>query len=96
MLKKMDDEKKSYEQLRQELADAAEKINVGDTYGHYKHPEKPYRVKGFCILEANDEVAVMYEPLDQPGIVFARPVNVWLETVEWEGKTAPRFSKLTK
>jgi len=96
MLKYMNDEKKSYEQLRQELADAATKVNVGDMYGHYKHPDKPYCIKGFCVLEANDEVAVMYEPVDQPGVVFVRPVSVWLEAVEWNGTIVPRFTKITK
>lgn len=90
----MNNEKKSYEILQQELAAAADKITIGARYGHYKHPDKPYEVLGFVVWEENDEVAVMYQPIHEPEVVFARPVSVWLETVKWEGGTIPRFSRI--
>lgn len=89
-------EKKSYEQIKQELAEAFAKIEVGAIYAHYKHPELPYMIKGFAVWEATDEVAVLYQPLHEPEVVFVRPLKVWLETVDWEGKTMPRFVKVAK
>ena len=89
------DDKKSYEQLKQELADAARSIEVGGRYAHYKHPELPYIIKGFAIWEVTDEVAVLYQPVHEPAVTFVRPLKVWLETVEWEGKTVPRFVKIS-
>lgn len=88
------DEHKSYEQLRKELAEAATRILVGQLYAHYKHLDKPYKILGFVVWEATDQIAVLYQPIDKPDVTFARPVNVWLETVEWEGRTLPRFAKV--
>lgn len=90
----MNDEKKSYDQLREELATAGNKITVGGLYVHYKHPEKPYRIIGFVVWEEDDSVAVLYQPLQEPGVTFCRPFDVWLEVVKWEGKLIPRFSKV--
>lgn len=90
----MNDEKKSYEALKQELQEAASRVEVGGLYAHYKHSELPYKIKGFAVWEATDEVAVLYQPVHQPEVVFVRPLAVWLETVEWEGRAVPRFSKV--
>jgi hypothetical protein len=89
------DEHKSEEQLSRELAEAAKLVPVGSYYVHYKHPdwEHRYRVMGYAILEATDEVAILYQPMYMTGpIQFARAMHIWLETVEWEGKTVPRFA----
>lgn len=90
----MKDEKKSYDVLTQELKQAESKIQIGGLYAHYKHPELPYEVKGFAVWEATDEVAVLYQPLHQPEVVFVRPLTAWLETVEWEGKVLSRFTRV--
>lgn len=90
----MNDNKKSYEVLKQELRDAASKVEVGGLYAHYKHPELSYKIKGLAVWEATDEVAVLYQPVHQPEVVFVRPLTSWLEAVEWEGKTLPRFTKV--
>jgi hypothetical protein len=83
---------KSVEQIQQEIAEASEKVKVGGIYTHYKGADKRYKVLHFSSLEATDELCVVYQALYVPGdLSFVRPVSVWLETVEWEGKTVPRF-----
>ena len=79
--------------LKQELAAAAEQVEVGALYAHYKHPELPYLIKGLAILESTEEVCVLYEA-QHSGITFIRPLSSWLETAEWEGVQVPRFGKI--
>lgn len=92
------DEHKPEAQLSRELAEAAKLVPVGSYYVHYKHPdwEHRYKVVGFAVLEATDEVAVLYQPMymHEP-IVFARALRIWQESVVWDGKTVPRFAKIT-
>ena len=92
----MNDEKKSPETLEEELAEAATLVPVGAHYVHYKHPDDKHRyaIVGHVILEATDEVAVLYQALYiKQQIVFCRALQIWQETVEWEGKTVPRFAR---
>lgn len=92
------EEKKNPETLEKELAEAAKIVPVGAFYVHYKHPddEHRYKVVGYVILEATDEVAVLYQALYiTQQVVFCRALRIWQETVEWEGKTVPRFTRVT-
>ena len=90
----MQDQHKPREQILRELKEAGEKIEKGAQYAHYKHPEQPYTIYDFCVLEATDEICALYGPTDEPRIRFVRPVSVFLETVEWEGETLPRFRRV--
>jgi len=83
--------------LAEDIAAAGKLVETGALYAHYRHPQLPYRVTGFTILEASDEVAVLYmaqEPGSLP-VLFARPLSSWLEAVEHDGKTILRFRKLS-
>ena len=83
-------------ELHQALRAAGSQVEVGARYAHYKSPDHPYRVTGFAILEATDEVAVLYEVQEaDQRVVFARPLSSWLETVEWQGRTVPRFARVS-
>ena len=82
------------EELARELEAAREHVLVGGRYTHYKHPDRPYRVASLGILEASEEVAVVYEAEYGERIAFVRPLASWLETVEHEGLRVPRFSPL--
>ncbi|MFA5004020.1 MAG: DUF1653 domain-containing protein [Candidatus Saccharimonadales bacterium] len=84
-----------FEELRVDLADAATKVEVGAHYAHYKHPEDLYRVVGFTILEATDEVAVRYSALHEPNVEFARPLANWLSIVEHDGRHVERFQQIS-
>src|SRR5579871_6228159 len=90
---------KSEEELSRELAEAAKLVPVGRAYVHYKHPDWAHRyvIVGYAILEATDEVAILYQPMYmRERIIFARALRIWQENVEWEGKLVPRFSIVTE
>jgi hypothetical protein len=81
-------------QLIEELELAAASIPVGAAYAHYKHPELQYIIIGHCILEANDETAVLYQAQYGSKLTFARAVSIFMEHVEWNGESVPRFASV--
>ncbi len=81
-------------ELAQEIEEAKRKITIGAEYWHYKNRDKVYKVTGLGFLEASDELCVIYQAQYGKKLTFVRPLSVWLENVEWEGKTVPRFNKL--
>lgn len=86
----------SQDELATLVKEASTKVGVGATYAHYKHPDDNfYVVRGIALIEATDEPAVIYESQYGAGITFVRPVSVWCEDVEWNGKQVPRFVKVS-
>jgi hypothetical protein len=81
-------------ELARALQLAAKQVKVGAQYAHYKNPDLTYVVVGHVILEATDEPAIMYQAQYGKKITYARALSIWLETVEWQGKTVPRFVKI--
>jgi len=86
------DEHKPPKQLSKELNEAKQKVVEGGTYVHYKHPAKTYKIVQVAVLEATDEVAVVYRAQYGEGFTFVRTLREWLELVDWEGKTVSRFT----
>ena len=85
-------EHKNPQQILAEITAASQQITLGGTYVHYKG-DKHYKVLHFATLEATDELCVVYQPLYcETSLLFVRPVSVWLEMVEREGKTVQRFT----
>ncbi len=84
--------KKSDDQLKVDIQSAGEKIVLGGVYQHYKCSDKQYKILGFATFEATNELCVIYKALYGAEFTFVRQVSIWLETVEWESKTVPRFS----
>ena len=80
-------------ELAKEIEDAKSKVAIGSKYWHYKGRDKVYEVIGLGFLEANDELCVIYQAQYGERLTFLRPLTIWLEQVEWEGKTVPRFTK---
>lgn len=81
--------------LVQKLADAAERVEVGATYVHYKRLDRSYEVTELAILEATEEVAVVYRALYGDELTFIRPLSNWLEPVTLEdGKRVARFMRI--
>jgi hypothetical protein len=80
--------------LANEIEKAKTKVTIGAKYWHYKGKEKVYEVIGLGFLEATDELCVIYQAQYGERLTFLRPLAIWLEQVEWEGKTVPRFTKL--
>jgi hypothetical protein len=82
------------DELSNLIQEAKQKIEVGATYRHYKAPDMTYEVKDIVIQEVDNAPCVIYQAQYGNRISFSRPVNVWLEEVEFEGKTVPRFKKI--
>ncbi len=79
--------------LRARLDEAERLVPQGARYVHYKHPEVPYCIKGHAILEADEEVAVIYQQEGSNRLTFVRPLTSFLEGVEIDGQTVLRFQK---
>jgi hypothetical protein len=80
-------------ELKKEIEAAKSKVTIGAQYWHHKSRDKVYEVLGLGFLEANDELCVIYQAQYGERLTFLRPLAIWLQQVEWEGKTVPRFSK---
>lgn len=63
-------------------------------YRHYKGNE--YRVIGVATHSETDEQLVIYEGLYDGGGLWARPLEMFLETVVVEGVEQPRFTFLSE
>lgn len=85
---------KSQETLLSELKAAAVKVKVGGSYYHYKNPELSYKVLQLAITEADDSICVIYETQYGNRLVFVRPLDSWLDKVEWQDKTTNRFTRV--
>lgn len=81
-----------YDELERLVAEAQQQVPPGSRWRHYKGPE--YTIAGISIIEATDEIAVVYTPIDHPTVSFVRPLSVWAETVEWDGRVVARFTRV--
>ncbi len=80
--------------LAKEVEEAKNKVTIGAEYWHFKGREKVYKVLGLVFIESKDELCVIYQAQYGEQLTFLRPLTVWLEQVEWEGKSVPRFAKI--
>ena len=65
--------------------------------GVYRHNKsgKQYEVLGVALQTETDEVLVIYKPLwDSEYGLFARPYAMFIELVELNGQTMPRFERI--
>ena len=81
------------EELVQRLADAGKDVEVGARYVHYKDATKVYRVMSLGIIEATEEVGVVYEAQYDTRVSFIRPLTSFCETIDVAGVPTPRFTK---
>ena len=66
-------------------------VVIGGKYEHYKG--KPYRVLAVAKHSETLEEMVVYQQLYGEEGVWVRPLGMFLETVEVEGKIIPRFDQ---
>lgn len=59
-------------------------------YRHYKG--QYYSVLGFARHSETEETMVLYVPLYGAGGYWVRPLGMFVEEVQYEGKTQPRFA----
>lgn len=69
------------------------KIKLG-RYRHFKDAEKEYQVLGVAKHTETVEEFVVYKKLYDDYSMFARPLAVFLENVEVDGKKVSRFEYL--
>lgn len=86
----MDTEKLPYDQLIDMLASGREKVQPGSKWQHYKGNE--YIVEKIVLIEATNEVSVLYSSVAHPQVPYVRPITSWLQTVEWNGQELARFT----
>lgn len=86
---------KSGEELRRDLSKARTRIRIGGRYRHYKG--QAYTVTGFAVVEATDEMGVLYQAdyAELAGIVFLRPFEEFLSSVETGEGRIPRFALIS-
>lgn len=86
----------SEDQLLASLDRARAIVEVGAVYSHYRDSQAKYRVMGIAIIEATQEPGVIYqkESGSLRGTTWIRPVRSWLELVETESGTVPRFQRV--
>jgi len=75
--------------LRFQWEDEMELLVPG-RYRHYKG--NAYQVLFVATHSETLEKQVVYKALYGEGAIWVRPVEMFIETVEWEGHTVPRFS----
>ena len=68
----------SQDELDQTIT-AAEQVEVGGVYFHYKNPENFYIVNSIALIESNQEVAVVYQALYGKEITWIRPLEEFLK-----------------
>jgi hypothetical protein len=87
---------KSADELRKAIKDANEIVELGSTYIHYKNLSHQYTIVDLVIIEATEEIGVVYEAEYEPlkGIRFLRPMSVFTEKVSLEGRTVDRFVRI--
>ena len=59
-------------------------------YRHFKGRE--YELIGVATHSETGETLVIYRALYGEGALWARPLSMWEETVERDGKVSPRFT----
>lgn len=82
----------SQEILKQQVEEANHMVQVGSLYSHYKDANRFYEVLMIAVLEANDELCVVYQAQYDERLTFVRSLNSWLEPAEFSGEKVPRFT----
>ena len=69
-----------------------QELPITGTYRHYKGNE--YEVIGEATHTETEERLIIYKALYEPFAIWARPYDMFFETVEINGESIPRFEKL--
>ncbi len=82
----------SYQSLEQRLSVARSLVFPG-LYKHYTS-EEIYEFRGIAFSESSDEMQVLYCNERHPQIIWNRPLDEWVGTVEYNGMVVQRFAWL--
>ncbi len=88
----------SEEELLSKLTQAHRDVEVGALYVHWRNSESLYRVTGLAIIDATQEVGVLYKKESGTevinSIIWVRALSSWLEKASVENVLVPRFQKI--
>jgi len=82
----------SYRELEDLLAEAQETVPVGSIWRHFKGGD--YRVLRVVFDSESLQLEVVHESIKHPKITFTRSLTNWLESVDYDGYTLPRFEHM--
>jgi hypothetical protein len=86
----------SEKELLLRLEEAHQAVEIDCFYKHYRDPDGCYKVMGLAIIEATQEVGVIYQKQygsdGLKSITWIRPLSSWLEIID--DKNTPRFWKV--
>ncbi len=87
-------EHKTPEILRKEIEEGKKQVPVGSLWGHFKNPDKYYKIVDLVIIEETDEVGVLYKSTFEPtkGIIFLKTLESFLSYKETEEGKVKRFT----
>lgn len=83
---------KTLEALEAELKNSGAKAYIGRKCVHYKDAKKQYRILDTVIIEATEEVALIYQSGSDPK--WVRPFKEFFEEKEVNGQTVKKFTFL--
>ena len=69
-------------------------LKIGGLYRHFKNPRMRYKVLMTAKSSETEETMVIYTQLYGDGSTWARPLEMFLDTVERDGYSGPRFTLL--
>lgn len=70
-------------------------IKPGQIFTHYRNPNLFYKVTHVAIDEATEAPVIVYKSLYGKQLVWVRMLNVWQAMCDDNGKTVPRFNKVS-
>jgi hypothetical protein len=86
--------RKSHEELEKELIEAKKEIKVGGVYKHFKNADSRYKVVSLAFTESDEKLAVVYQNIKEPNLVFIKPFDTWFDEKDFEGKIVRRFEEV--
>lgn len=85
---------KPLDELHKQIEKATTQVRINGLYAHYKNLSLHYKVLHIAVEEATDDPCVIYQAQYGDNLIFVRPLKNWLETVEANGKSMLRFTKV--
>lgn len=87
---------KTQEELIKDLKKLKSKVNVGDKFSHYKHPESLYIIIALGFIEATETPCVVYQAEYGDQITWVRTEDEFFAKVTLEdGRVVDRFTKIS-
>lgn len=82
----------SHRELEDLLSEAQETVPVGSIWRHFKGGD--YRVLRVVFDSETLQLEVVHESISHPNVTFTRSMTNWLESVNFDGYTLPRFEHM--